>query len=524
MKLSSLLHPDYQFYRPGYWFGAVDGRSLAMFRIAFALLLLKDAIYHLPLARLFYSDEGILPRQTLLALARDNRFSLMDAFATGWMATGFFMVWIGVLLCLLVGYRTRWATIINFLLILSVHERNIYLLNGADNVMRVLSFWMMFLPVGCAFSLDAMAAIRKPSEGSEDRGPVPVFAFPLRMAQIQVALIYVFALLLKLPGGSWVEGTAMHYALQIEPLTLMPARWLMVASPAWLLSVLGWSALIFEGAFVFLVFSPVLQPELRQIGLAIGCLFHMGIAVMFAIPNFSWVMLISYLLFVDWSWIETPLSDLAGRIAQPPIVQTVDAWFRQRLPAIHKLSPVGAPATGWKAAGVAAQTILMLLVIWWNIATFKPEGTPLLSPLEGAPHTLIQTTGLWQEWGMFAPYPTRRSGWLNVTGRFEDGTTLDLRTERPPNGEAIRWVWGPTARWRKFEEQVARHRSEALLRSWARYYCQEHNAVRNLSLGRRLATLEIRYIYYVTGEPGQPPGPRQDELLWKHWCFPEYAY
>lgn len=56
-----LINPQYNFLRLDYWFGQVESRPLSLFRIAFGLLVLKNALYSIPLAQLFYSDEGIVP-------------------------------------------------------------------------------------------------------------------------------------------------------------------------------------------------------------------------------------------------------------------------------------------------------------------------------------------------------------------------------------------------------------------------------------------------------------------------------
>ncbi|PJF23210.1 MAG: hypothetical protein CUN56_02045, partial [Phototrophicales bacterium] len=148
----------------------VDYRNLDIFRIIFATLLLKDAVYHLQLAHWFYSDAGVVPRVALFnGLAREARFSLMDAIGQEWLATTFFVIWIAVVSCLLIGYRARTAAVLNFILVLSVHERNVYILTGADTAMRVFSFWLMFAPVGRHYSVDALLGKR-----------VPKFALPVR--------------------------------------------------------------------------------------------------------------------------------------------------------------------------------------------------------------------------------------------------------------------------------------------------------------------------------------------------------
>src|SRR5436190_207220 len=101
--------------RRAYWFGQVDTRPLSLFRILFAAIALKSALYFIPLAQRLYSDSGVIPRATLLAeLARPDRFSLMDALSAPWIAVLFFVAWAAVALGLLVGYRTRLMTVFNF--------------------------------------------------------------------------------------------------------------------------------------------------------------------------------------------------------------------------------------------------------------------------------------------------------------------------------------------------------------------------------------------------------------------------
>src|SRR5690349_2565810 len=116
----------YNPFKREYWFGQTDSRPLSVFRIVFAALLLKVALFFLPLAQPMYSDSGPVTRGALFTeLARSDRFSLMDALSTPWMAALFFVFWAVVAVGLLVGYRTRLMTVLNFICILSVHERNI---------------------------------------------------------------------------------------------------------------------------------------------------------------------------------------------------------------------------------------------------------------------------------------------------------------------------------------------------------------------------------------------------------------
>lgn len=307
----SAVDRHYFFFRGDYWFGEIDSRPLSLFRICFAILLVKDALYHIPLAKLFYSDQGIVPRSVLADVWRTNhRFSLMDAMPSAWMGQVFFILWVGIAFCLLLGYQTRLMTILNFIFVLSIHERNPFVLNGADTLIRNLSFWIMFAPLGQYYSLDAVrrrwrnAAIsQNPDDLRPSEIPHTTFAFPVRMIQLQIGLVYLLTYILKLPEGYWLRGESLHMALQLTNFLLPPGEWLLILAPEWLLVFLTRLVLLIEGAFFPLVFLPVLQPHARIVGLVGGVLLHISIAVMMAVPNFSHLMITTYIVFLHPEWI-----------------------------------------------------------------------------------------------------------------------------------------------------------------------------------------------------------------------------
>jgi hypothetical protein len=313
LKRGLTPRPGYQFWRADWWFGQVDSRPISAFRIVLALLLLKDALYDLTLTRDFLSDSGIVPRSVFTnGLGRSARFSLMDALPYPWMATAFILLWIAVLLMLLVGYRTRLMSILNVVMILSIHERNLFILNGADTVFRVLSIWCIFLPLGQYYSVDALRArlaryrlSRALADLRPTDSPRTGWAFPLRIAQFQIAIIYVFTGVFKIiQPGAWRTGLALYYAFQLKSLTLPTGDWLGANAPLWMLGVMNYQTLFTELGFALFVFSPFFQPFLRKAGLALGAILHFGIAVTMAISNFSMAMWASYLLFFEPGWIE----------------------------------------------------------------------------------------------------------------------------------------------------------------------------------------------------------------------------
>ncbi|MEL6148314.1 MAG: HTTM domain-containing protein [Chloroflexota bacterium] len=305
------MNPDYNFFRWQYWFGEVDTRPLAVFRILFSLTLLKNALYHLPLSYRFYSEDGFLPPSVLDEVWRtDWRISPLEGLPAAWMVTGVFVLWTVVIVLLLVGYRTRVMAILNFVLMLVIHERNPFVLNGADVLMRALSFWMMFVPLADYYAVDAFrkrwdkAARTQRLEHLRPNGTVhKTFALPFRLMQSQVALVYLFTFLLKLPGDSWTGGDAVYQALQLDAFLLPTGAWLVEVGPQWLFRYMTHMSLIAEGLFVLLVFSPLLQPSLRIVGLTLTGLMHVGIGLLMAVPDFSILMITTYVLFFEPAWI-----------------------------------------------------------------------------------------------------------------------------------------------------------------------------------------------------------------------------
>ncbi len=302
---------NYNSFGLKFWLGKVDSRPLSVLRILYAGILLKIALYHIPITNLFYSDNGVYPRWAMLAYERLERFSLMDALSQDWMVYLFWGLWIVVLILLLVGYRTRPISIISFILLVSVQERNTYLISGSDIVLRVMSFWMMFVPLAQYYSVDAVLRrwrryrqTRKIEALRVETEPRTTFAFPFRALQIQFALIYLFTAGTKWTGTLWWSGDALFYALSLKTMVLPTGEWFVNVIPYTLLQLMTYMTVIFESLFFFLVFSPVFQPYATVVGLFYVGIMHVGIGLLMSIPDFSLVMLASFPLFFKAAWIE----------------------------------------------------------------------------------------------------------------------------------------------------------------------------------------------------------------------------
>jgi hypothetical protein len=510
-----------------YWFGELETRWLAVFRILFAALLLKDAVYHLFLAQRFYSDTGVLPRASLLdSLARTFRFSLMDAIAYSDLAILFFMLWIIVLIALMFGYRVRLMSVLNFIIMLSVHERDVYILTGADTAMRVMSFWLMFAPIGQDYSLDALWR-RQRGESLESSA----FALPIRLLQWQLIMVYCCTGYLKMIGPIWGRGEVMHYVLQLDTFMLPFGYW-MRSWPTSLLSLLSYYALVAEILIPIFLLFPLFWRWTRVLAFLLALGLHGGIALVLAIPDFSIVMLISFLNFFDNDWLKW----LEQRFQ--PHFQAIEARFLALIPYLYPQT--WRPKPDGRFDRIALSLILMplfLLVIWWNVLQTSyynddayvdaPYSRPISYPPEPFEtilkrgENLLQLIGLWQYWDMFSPLPIQYDGFIVIEGEFENGQFLDLITGQPVDYEhPNRWYWGPEMRWEKWEENIYGGNNEALRRSWAAYFCRYYET---LPYGERLARLEIQMVRRDSYAPDASPNEPYTTTIWYHWCYDEYA-
>lgn len=146
---------------------SIDVRSLAVSRAVIALVLLADVIKRL-VTHLhgFYSDGGVVPRAYAATLNSAWRWSLYDANGQAAFA-GLLTVITGIAaLALLLGYRTRIATVLCFVLQASLLNRNPLVSFWSDELMLCILFFACFIPWGARWSVDAALAPKPRPEGS----------------------------------------------------------------------------------------------------------------------------------------------------------------------------------------------------------------------------------------------------------------------------------------------------------------------------------------------------------------------
>lgn len=514
----------------------LDTRALAITRIMLGFVLLRDIWVRSQDLIAFYSDRGALPRDAILAhLDGDWHFSFHMMNGEWQFNAVLFAIQAVFAVMFLVGWKTRLATVVSWLFVISLHARGSIQLQAGDIVLRLLLFWGMFLPWGARASVDA---VQNPS-------PHPVAGRVVTVATaaygLQMAIIYFFTAILK-SGKAWFDGSAVYYALSIDFFGKQPFCSLIVDTPSvvevigsdahawleaniwspidpnvpWAASAFTFLTIIFEWAGPVLLFFPFRRATVRALVVFGFIAMHLGFFAGLEIGLFPWICIAGWMALVP-----SPLLDRAGWREEPGLVRPV-----QR--------------ANWRHNTFAF--FFLVLVVNWNLSTIRkqwPKAPIVPSEVRWLGHLLR----LDQNWNMFAPYPLKDDGWYVIPGVLAGGGEVDLWAGGAPNWVPVDTSDGhkpilhpknsgleldrtkpelvssmyPSQRWRKYMRNIWMKQYKDLRLYYGKHLCREWNATHRGE--ERLMTFRMVYMKELTPKPGDP-APRIDPVqIWDHNCF-----
>jgi hypothetical protein len=276
-----------------------DARVCATIRIVFASLVLIHFATLYPDLDRFLTDAGVLPLEAALKIASPYSISIL-AF-TPQTSTAIHICWwvaVGHAIALLLGFLPRLNALLLFVWIVSFQIRNDLINDGEDCLMRMLCFFMIFLPSGQCWSVNS--AIRKLGR-PEARPTYLAPGWGLRLFQIEMAAMFFSSALIKLGGWAWLGGTALYYVSRLDDHVgrfYVPA-W--IFDTPWVVACITWSVLLAELLVpIFIWFK-----ETRLICLVIVVLFHLANEWTMNLFLFHWIMICGWLSFIspaDFSW------------------------------------------------------------------------------------------------------------------------------------------------------------------------------------------------------------------------------
>ncbi|MFD3548509.1 HTTM domain-containing protein [Streptomyces sp. NPDC058655] len=222
------------------------------------------------------------------------------------------------------GWRTRAVSVLFAVVVASFHARAIFMTDGGDNLILLMSVYLVLTACGRRWSLDARREGGPAADGTRPgrrighrlrlrsgRGPGRETGPGRRFHDVrrplvtvlhncgmfviaaQVCFLYGSAGLYKVQGGSWGNGTALHYVLNLELFRPWPALSVLLDEHAVAMAVAGYLTVLLQVAFPFVLFGRLKYPVLTML---LG--LHLGIALVLGLPLFSGVMIVADAVFL----------------------------------------------------------------------------------------------------------------------------------------------------------------------------------------------------------------------------------
>ena len=205
---------------------------------------------------------------------------------------------------LILGVWPRIAAFFMWLVVSSYCWRNPHILHSGDNLIRIGSFLLIFARSDAAFSagprirhwchrlFDKNYSSQYFKMNSSELAKIP--AWPQRILQLQLCVLYLVAGIWKAKGIPWQNGTAVGTVLQLGEFQRFPI-------PDFLMTpffsmVLTYSTLFIELGFPCLVWVP----RLRVATLLAGLGLHLGLEWTMNIQLFQMTILSYYILFLKF--------------------------------------------------------------------------------------------------------------------------------------------------------------------------------------------------------------------------------
>ena len=394
-----------------------DARLLSFGRILLGLILLIDLIFRYQHLIPHYTNQGVFPVNILKAYYPFYQyyFSIHNFITSILLLKVFFFIHFVAIFLLIIGYKTRLFTIINFILLLSLHHRNPLILQGGDDLLRITLFYMIFLPWGSYFSFDAYLLPKNKNKKTFE------FSWIFVLFLINIAFVYLFSALLKTSDEWRITGDAIYYALSLDTLKTPVGEW--IYPHCTLLKIMTY--------FVYYI-QEIIAPILLILS------FNRFIR------NLSVILIILLHLFI-FSSLKVGIFPFIG-------ISTALMLYLPKRP-LNKTIPLTTFIYNNKQSRWLCyfSIILFVLILRYNLATLN---TPYFS-ITLFEDRLLNSIGLAQRWNMFSPGVKRYDGYLVLRGIKKNNTEWDIihntsKIHYEPTSQNKHYLCGD--RWRKFLE------------------------------------------------------------------------
>ncbi len=254
----------------------------AVLRIMLGMNVLLMQTLHLQQREFIWGDHGVLPiawSSTFLSVTGlPSLYNVGDeTFHAALYCIGIFVSALFV-----VGVYSRAVSIVFYIMTMSLFARNTVLLDGGDNLLELIAFWMMFL------NLSGRETTGSVGSSPKRRGALTALLHNLAIVAIvgQVSLVYFTSAWSKMMGHKWQDGTAIYYILRTSEFNLSPIASFIYHND-YLVTLLTYGTLVLQIGFPFVIWHRTLKyPWILG-----ACAFHLAIGYFMGLIWFSFTLI-----------------------------------------------------------------------------------------------------------------------------------------------------------------------------------------------------------------------------------------
>ncbi|MFF2850100.1 HTTM domain-containing protein [Streptomyces sp. NPDC058001] len=344
---------------------ALGPYQTAVIRIGFSATWLLFLLRELPHRQELYGPDGPWSWDMAQQLIAGNEAftALMWSDSQVWFEIVYGCAILSSLL-LMLGWHTRVMSVLFMVGVLSLQNRSIFMGDGGDNVIHLMSMYLVVTRCGQVWSLDARRArrareaharggrfredvvgpvlwwvlglvlsavtfmgelgwgwllifwglwavhglwwlVNRHAPRSEPRLLLDVIAnlahnAGLLVIMVEACLIYATAGWYKIQGSRWQDGTAVYYPLNLDYFSPWPALSELMSSYGLFIMVVTYATVIVQVAFPFTLFNR----RVKNVLLAVMIGEHAVIAVTLGLPFFSLAMIAADAVFLPTSFLR----------------------------------------------------------------------------------------------------------------------------------------------------------------------------------------------------------------------------
>jgi hypothetical protein len=419
----------------------LDMRALGLMRIGVALVVISDIIIRWQDLGAFFTNDGIWPTTLLHNFGwQKGYWCFHDLSGSSGFEAVLFSFHLLFAIGLLLGYKTRLCTLLVWIFTVSLHNRNLFILQSGDDLLRITLFWALFFPWGHALSIDS-----KKYSTKEKYSGLAAFGY-----LVLIASVYIFTVLLKNSSEWHGDASAVYYALSLDQLRL-PLGDTIYKHPQ-LMQFLTKLVYFTEFIIPILILLPTKNKWIKLSAFVLIMLMHIGIGLSLYVGLF-------YIINIT-----TALTILPSEFLDRFKLLCISNVGKSK----RKIFSVTKHIVNIFSALVIALCLIMNLsyMPWFEYELNRPV------------KFVVNVLRLNQFWGMFSPHIMKEDGWLLHEGYTSEGKLWDLYYDLPyiysekPEHLVKNFK---SDRWRKLVENMQRNDYTFLRPRYCKYWLKKWN-------------------------------------------------